>query len=119
MSSPLYPNTILPGQTVQLFFNQDAMIGDGPGSLVSLASVNFAATAGELQLFPSAPLKPGNYVVRLAGNPGAGQPVLADPNGVPLGEDAQHAAGADEFFAFRVDGIDGVAGAIGSDDTAA
>ncbi len=45
--------------------------------------------------------------------------MLADPNGVPLGEDAAHPAGADESFVFQVDGIDGVAGATGSDDTAA
>jgi hypothetical protein len=43
---------------------------------------------------------------------------LADPNGVPLGEDSAQPAGTDESFSFQVDGIDGVVGATGSDDTA-
>ena len=64
------------------------------------------------------PWRPGNYVVWLAGDSSTDQAVLADPNGVPLGEDAAHPAGADESFSFQVDGIDGVAGATGSDDTA-
>lgn len=116
MSGPLDPNTIVPGQTVELFSGPGANVG--AGSPVALASVNYSSTAGELQLFPLAPLAPGDYVVRLAGDDSAGQPVLADPNGVPLGEDAAHPAGTDEFFSFRVDGIDGVAGATGSDNTA-
>ena len=32
MSGPLDPNTILPGQTVQLFSGTDGMLGDGTGS---------------------------------------------------------------------------------------
>jgi methionine-rich copper-binding protein CopC len=114
MSGPLDPNTILPGQTVQLFSSSD----NGSGSSVALASVNFSTTAAELQLFPLAPLGPGNYVIQLTGDSSTGQPVLADPDGVPLGEDAGHPSGADESFAFQVAGIDGVAGATGSDDTA-
>ena len=39
--------------------------------------------------------------------------MLADLNGVPLGEDAQHPDGANESFSFQVGGIDGVAGATG------
>ncbi len=57
--------------------------------------------------------------MQLAGDATGGQPVLASPAGVPLGEDAQHPDGADESFVFQVDGIDGVAGATASDDTAA
>ena len=45
--------------------------------------------------------------------------MLTDPNGIPLGENAQNPAGADESISFQVDGIDGVAGATTSDDTAA
>ena len=119
MSGPLDPNTIVPGQTVQLFSGTD---GDGrrrhrqsrsrwPRSI-------FPSTADELQLFPLAPLAPGNYTIWLAGDSSTGQPVLADPNGLPLGEDSAHPAGADEAFSFEVDGIDGVAGATSSDDTA-
>ncbi len=81
--------------------------------------MNFSAAADELQLFPVAPLAPGNYVVQLSGNSSTAQPVLADPNGIPLGEDAQQPAGADESITFQVAGIDGVAGATTSDDTAA
>jgi len=116
MSGPLDPNTILAGQTVQLFFISPA---GGVGTPVALASVNFSATANELQLFPAAPLAPGNYFVSLAGDSSAGQAVLADPNGVPLGENGAHPAGADESLSFEVDGIDGVVGATGSDNTAA
>jgi len=118
MSGPLDPNTILPGQTVQLLAEPDGTLGDGSGIPVALASVNFSTTADELQLFPLAPLEPGNYVVQLTGDSSTGQLVLTDPNGIPLGEDGAHPAGANESFAFQVDGIDGVAGATSSDDTA-
>jgi methionine-rich copper-binding protein CopC len=118
MSGALDPNTVLPGQTVVLFAGTVAMVGDGTASQVALASVNFSDTADELQLFPLAPLEPGNYVVWLAGNSSTNPAVLADPNGVPLGEDAAHPGGADETVSFLVNGIDGVAGATGSDDTA-
>jgi methionine-rich copper-binding protein CopC len=118
MSGALDPNTIVPGQTVQLFAGTVAMVGDGTASQVALQSVNFSSAADELQLFPLAPLAPGDYVVRLAGDSSTGQSVVADPNGVPLGEDAAHPGGADLTLSFQVDGIDGVAGATGSDDTA-
>jgi methionine-rich copper-binding protein CopC len=94
------------------------MVNAGTANPVALASVNFSATTDELQLFPLAPLAPGNYVVWLAGDSSTDQAVLADPNGVPLGEDSAHPAGTDESFSFQVDGIDGVVGATGSDDTA-
>ena len=119
LSGPLDPNTIVAGQTVQLLENTDGRLGDGSGTPIALASVNFSATADELQLFPTAPLEPGNYVVQLSGDSSTGQPVLTDPDGVPLGEDAQHPSGADQFITFQVAGIDGVAGATTSDDTAA
>jgi methionine-rich copper-binding protein CopC len=115
MSGPIDPNTIVSGQTVQLL----ATTGNGAMIPVALAPANFSAAADELQLFPLAPLAPGTYVVQLAGNSSGGQAVLASPAGVPLGEDAQHPAGADESFTFQVAGIDGVAGATASDDTAA
>jgi methionine-rich copper-binding protein CopC len=114
MSGPLDPGTIAPGQTVQLL-----SVSGGVETQVALASVNFSSTADELQLFPLAPLAPGRYLVQLSGDSSGGQPVLADPNGVPLGEDGGHPAGADESFAFQVAGVDGVAGATTSDDTAA
>ena len=47
------------------------------------------------------------------------QAILADPNGVPLGEDNAHPSGEDVSITFQVNGIDGVVGATGSDDTAA
>ena len=114
MSNPIDPGTIIPGQTVQL-----VSVSGGTTSPVALASVNSSTAADELQLFPEAPLEPGNYEVQLAGDATGGQPVLASPAGVPLGEDAQHPDGADESFVFQVDGIDGVPGATASDDTAA
>jgi methionine-rich copper-binding protein CopC len=119
LSGPLDPNTIVPGQTVQLLENPGDTPGEAPTSQVALASVNFSAAADELQLFPAAPLEPGTYLVRLAGNSSEDQAVLTGPDGVPLGEDAQNPAGADESISFEVDGIDGVAGATTSDDSAA
>jgi methionine-rich copper-binding protein CopC len=119
LSGPLDTSTILPGQTVQLLSGTTGMLSDRAGSQVALASVNFSSAADELQLFPLAPLSPGNYAVRLAGNSSVNQTVLADPNGIPFGEDAAHQAGVDFVLFFQVDGIDGVAGAIASDDTAA
>ena len=59
-SGPLDPNTIVPGQTVQLFAGTNAMIANGTANPVALASVNFSSTADELQLFPLAPLAPGD-----------------------------------------------------------
>ncbi len=119
MSNALDPNTIIPGQTVELLANPDGHLFDGSGSPVALASVNFSAAADELQLFPLAPLGPGNYVVQLSGNSSTDSAVMADPDGVPLGESAQQPAGADEFITFQIAGIDGIAGATTSDDTAA
>jgi methionine-rich copper-binding protein CopC len=118
LSGPLDPNSILPGQTVQLLSSKDGTVGAGTSDPVALASVNFSATADELQLFPLAPLAPGKYVIWLSGDSSSGQAVLTDPNGVPLGENSAHRAGADEFFSFEVVGIDGIAGATGSDDAA-
>ncbi len=119
LSGLLDPNTIIPGQTVELLYNPDVPSGDAPFTQVALASVNFSTAADELQLFPGAPMSPGNYVVSLAGNSSEDPSVLADPDGIPLGEDVQNAAGADESISFQVDGVDGVAGATTSDDTPA
>ena len=102
MSGPLDPNTIMPGQTVQLFSGTRRWSTTGAANpVVLLASVNFSSTADKLQLFPLAPLAPGNYTIWLAGDASTGQPVLTDPNGLPLGEDTAHPAGADEFFRSR------------------
>jgi methionine-rich copper-binding protein CopC len=116
MSGPLDPGTIVPGQTVQLL-----SVSDGVETPVALASVNFSSAANELQLFPLSPLAPGRYLVQLSGDSSGGQSVLASPGDVPLplGQDAGHPAGTDESFGFSVAGIDGVAGATTSDDTAA
>jgi methionine-rich copper-binding protein CopC len=118
LSGALDPSTVVAGETVELFAGTAAMVGDGTAGQVALQSVNFSAAADELQLFPLAPLEPGNYVVWLAGNSNTNPVVLADPNGVSLGENDAHPAGADETISFEVNGIDGVAGATGSDDTA-
>ena len=115
LSGPLDPGTVVPGQTVQLF-----AVGDGGAEApVALAWANVSAADDELQLFPLAPLGPGQYVVQLSGDSSGGQSVLAGPDGTPLGEDAQHPDGSDESFTFSVAGIDGVAGATASDDTPA
>ena len=114
-SRPIDPGSVAPGQTVQLL----SVSADGVQTPVSLATTNLSASGDELQLFPSAPLAPGRYVVQLSGDSSQGQPALAGLDGLPLGEDAQHPTGADESLSFPVAGIDGIAGATASDDTAA
>ncbi len=118
LSDALDPSTIVQGQTVALYLAPDGAI-DGSSSQVALASVNYSSTADELQLFPESALAPGHYIVWLAGDTASSQPYLADPNGLPLGATNARPSGANETLAFDVDGIDGVAGATGSDDTAA
>jgi methionine-rich copper-binding protein CopC len=119
LSGPIDPNTIVAGQTVQLFFSPAGATGGGASIPVALASVNFSSAADELQLFPVAALAPGNYSVKLAGDSSTGQAVLANFDSVPLGEDGTHPSGADESLSFEVNGIDGVDGATASDDTPA
>ncbi len=117
LSGQLDPNTIIAGQTVQLEYIQAG--AGSPSTPAQLASANFSTAADELQLFPLSPLAPGQYTVELAGNSSGGELVLASPNGVPLGENGAHPAGADLSLSFEVDGIDGVVGASSSDDTVA
>jgi methionine-rich copper-binding protein CopC len=119
MSGPIDPNTIVAGQTVQLFFSPIGATGGVASTPVALASVNFSSAADELQLFPVAALAPGNYLVKLAGDSSTGQAVLANFDSVPLGEDGTHPSGADASLSFEVNGIDGVVGATASDDTPA
>jgi hypothetical protein len=87
---------------------------------VALASAYFDQAAGELDLTPAAPLRPGDYSLLLAGDRSAGQESLVDPAGNPLGKSQLHPAGADFTLSFRVDGVKGnqTPGA-GADDTPA
>jgi hypothetical protein len=119
LSGSLDPSTILPGQTVQLIFNPSGTFGDGNDRSVPLAGTNFSSSINELQLTPEAPLAPGYYKVELAGNTIAGQAVLTAPNSQPLGKNPSHPLGQDFSTTFQVDGIDGVKGAVTSDDTPA
>jgi methionine-rich copper-binding protein CopC len=118
LSGPLNPTTIVAGQTVALFYAPGAL-GGVLGTPVALAGVNFSPSADELQLFPLAPLAPGHYTVRLAGDSSTDESVLAGPGWAALGADAAHPAGVNEFLSFQVDGVDGIAGATSSDDTPA
>ena len=68
MSGPLDPNTIVAGETVQLFFSPAGGAGGGAGIPIAIASINFSTAANELQIFPAAPLAPGDYTVSLAGD---------------------------------------------------
>ena len=130
LSGALDPSTAIAGQTVQLIESPDGRFALD-GQQVPLASINVtsavADTSGaalhyqgldELQLFPASPLAPGHYEVLLAGQPVEGSMVLADPLGNALGADASHPRGQDVAIPFQVDGIDGIAGATASDDTA-
>lgn len=115
MSHSLDPNTLNPGQDVQLL---SLPAGGGPASPVALAEINFSAD-DELQLYPQAPLAPGKYEVLLLGNASGGGSVITGSNGVNLGEDPQNPLGANESFTFQIDGVDGITGATTSDNTAA
>jgi hypothetical protein len=116
VSAPLDPNTLVPGQTVQLTYNPTGGFGDGNDQDVPLAGVNFSAAADELQLTPVAPLASGYYRLFLAGDQAANAAVVAGLDGSPLGKTDAHPGGADFTITFQVTGIDGGAG---SDDTPA
>ena len=68
MSGPLDPNTILARADRPALQQSGSHARLTHRHPVALASVNFADTADELQLFPSAPLAPGIYVLQLAGD---------------------------------------------------
>jgi hypothetical protein len=120
LSNNLDPTTLQPDQTVRLTYNPTGDFGNANDVDVPLAGVNFTPEASELQLTPMAALAPGYYQVFLAGDKSNGQPVIADLNETPLGQNADHPNGQDFVETFQVTGIDGNVGpAAASDDTAA
>ena len=112
MSGPIDPSTIVPGQTVQL---SPSPAASRPRSRWRRSISRPRPTSSSSS--PRRPWRPATTWCSSPAMRAGGQPVLAGPAGVPLGEDAQHPDGADESFVFQVDGIDGVAGATASDDT--
>ena len=119
MSDPLDPNSVVAGQTVTLSYLPPGATNGSTPIPIALASVNYSSTANELQLFPATALAPGTYTVNLSGDSIANQAVVTDLNGLPVGTNLAHPLGADESFSFQVNGVDGVAGAASSDNTAA
>jgi hypothetical protein len=113
----LDPNTVTAGQSVNLLLSPTPTFGGA--AAVPLASVSYSDQIAELQLVPAHPLAPGYYEIVLAGDTTGSVPVLADPNGVALGTDGTHPNGQDYTAVFQVNGIDGTAGAVTSDDTTA
>jgi methionine-rich copper-binding protein CopC len=110
LSAALDPSTLTAGQTVRLLYNRDGQFGNGQDTVVALSSVNYSATANELQLFPQRALAPGSYEVVLSGDTSLsqGNPVVASaPDDTPLGTDASHPNGRDFIETFRVTGIEG------------
>jgi hypothetical protein len=130
--------TVIVGETVQLIYSPTGAF-DQDGQQVPLNPndpANFSPMIppaplpdgstppdpgpDELQLFPASPLAPGYYEVVLDGLNDGSVPALLDASDVNgLGADADHPLGQDITIPFQVAGIDGVAGATGSDDTAA
>jgi hypothetical protein len=118
LSSPLDPDSLQPGQTVRLTYHPSGTVGTGNDQDIELTA-NYSGPADEIQLTPAAPLAPGVYQLFLAGKGGTGQPVLTDPNGIPLGADAGHPLGQNQLITFEVNGIEGTTGAVTADDTGA
>ena len=123
-SAPVDPATLVPDQTVWLTYNSTGDFG-GPGDVdVPIGFVTFDSTPDglqELQVTPAAPLAPGYYRLRLAGDPTANVAVVAGLDGTPLGAaPSQGVAGADFTLSFQVTGVEGnTAPGVGSDEVAA
>ena len=116
LGAPIDPATVAAGTTVRLVSNPTGAFGDGNDADVALASVNYGAAVGEIQLFPHSALKPGHYRVILAGDAVADAATLAAPDGTPLGADQDHPRGRDLTVSFDVTGIEG---GTAADDTLA
>jgi hypothetical protein len=117
-SPVLDPNSIDLGTTVRLVYNPNGTFGDGADHDVALVGYDFAQEGQELQLFPAGPPQTGWYRLVLAGDGGAGQPVLTGPSGVPLGKDADHPNGQDSTSTFEVVGEGRPGSDAVADDTA-
>jgi methionine-rich copper-binding protein CopC len=102
LSGPVDPSTVVAGQTVRLLTNPLGRFGDGNDQDVLLSSVNYSASIGELQLFPSDPLAPGTYRIVLSGDASSGLPTIADADGTPLGKGSKSPQGRDQAVTFRV-----------------
>ncbi len=132
LSSSLDPNNLIAGQTVQLIYSPSVTFGPDVQQ-ISLASINFSPAVedatptgtvphyqgiNELQLFPESALAPGYYKVFLAGQSVGGSTVVTDTSENDLNADPNHPTGQDYSYTFQVNGIDGITGAVASDDTA-
>jgi methionine-rich copper-binding protein CopC len=112
------PGNTLANPTVRLTYTAPGGAGNG-GQDVLFTGSNFSTATHELELCLAAPLMPGSYRLTLAGDAGGGNPVLRDTGATPLGADAFRPAGADDLIAFAVNGIKGIVGGVGPDDTPA
>lgn len=123
LDSPLDPGTVEPMTNVVLL--------DGGGNPVPLQKNDgvsffdptngalFSAAASELEVFPEAPLAPGDYRLLLVGDAAAnhGADVLRGTNGEALGSTSPHGPGHDYTLTFHVTGVEGVRGMPAADDT--
>jgi hypothetical protein len=118
LSTPIDPSTIAPGVNVVLTDVTAGMPVQLQQNAVNPADptngVLFNPAANELEIFPEAPLAPGDtyqlqLVGRAAANPGV--PVILGTNGEALGSTAAGADGQDYLLTFRVTGVKGVNGA--------
>jgi hypothetical protein len=113
-SAPIDPATLVPDQTVWLTYNPTGAFGGAGDVDVPLGFVTFDSTPDgvqELQITPAAPLAPGYYRLRLAGDPAANAQVVAGLDETPLGAaPSRGIAGADFTLTFQITGVSGGAG---------
>ena len=115
MSTPIDPNSVVAGDTVNLVYNPTGAFGDGNDVALTISQVNFSTADNELQLMPGAPLGIGYYEVVLSGNTDVDFDTIYDLNGTPLGSNAANPDGQDESFTFQITGVEGGNGAIPND----
>jgi hypothetical protein len=107
LSGPIDPTTLQQDITVQLYYDATDPFTSSAGAQLSVGSVNYDASALEVQATPAAPLAPGYYRLALLGNLDAHAQVIetADATPIPLGASNSARDGQDYSTIFHVTGI--------------
>lgn len=103
-STALDPASVRLGSNVRLR-SVAGTITDTQPQPVPLAFAYFDKAANELDVTPTAPLRPGSYELALAGQRGTNPRPLTDSAGNPLGKSAIHPSGDDFTLSFRIGGM--------------
>jgi methionine-rich copper-binding protein CopC len=111
VAAPLEPATIRPDVTV--------LLTDANGNPVPIGSAVFDDNAGQLDVYPAAPLGPGTYHLTLVGQDPtqSGQPVIMDRTGQALGSITPGGMGQNYTLTWTVTDIGGVLVSSAPDDT--